>query len=908
MTSEVMYQEIFNFISDVVVLVDTENGLIREANRAAEEMYGYSREELLQLKNTDLSNEPEKTAADMVNQQARIPLRYHRKKDGTVFPVEINARHFDFHGTTVHLCVIRDITHRISAQQDLLRSIERFRLIFDNSDDSIFTADLQGKIVDVNQQACVKYGYNHFQFVGMSISDINDPDNAPLVSKRLKRTISEGSNRFETVHRTADGHCFPVDVAARIVTIGEERFILASCRDITERKQIENERIKQRADAARLKNWERLSAISAAHVEVEKKLVHSQRRLFMAMNIARLGSWEYDNTDRQITISDEFLDIYGTSASALGGCTMPVDRFMKLFVHPEDRERILEGLKQELSSEILRYSIKFEHRILYADGSEGFASVWLQVQKNIDDKVLHVYGLTQDMTENRKIQKELEISRDRFSQVAEQSGELIWEVDPNGLYTYVSPNCKDLLGYDDGDIVGKLHFYDLFPDSLRRELQHQASIVFEKKLPFKDFCNQVITSDGRVITVITNGAPFFDTDGTLIGYRGSDRDITEQQRLEQRLTQAARMESIGMLAGGIAHDFNNKLSVIMGYSEVARTELPDTANLDGYLQEITRAARFSADITSQLLAFSRQQITNPRILAVNTIIEDAMPSLTRLIGCDINLEFSSDDTLWSVYCDPVQIEQIIMNLTVNARDAMPRGGSLSIETANCTVDESTPPAAEARPGEYIRITVRDSGSGMDEDTVAHIFDPFFTTKEVGKGTGLGLATVYGIVTQNDGFITVDSTPGCGTAFRIYLPRHEAEIPDSNGPNDTPAHKTATLLLVEDDNAVREVTALLLKSTGYTVIQSESPYKALELFKQPDFQIDLIISDVLMPGMNGREMVDRIRTIDENVKVLFITGYDFDILSEKGINTTGIDLIQKPINMHELNIMIQKLLS
>ena len=271
------------------------------------------------------------------------------------------------------------------------------------------------------------------------------------------------------------------------------------------------------------------------------------------------------------------------------------------------------------------------------------------------------------------------------------------------------------------------------------------------------------------IWISTTALPLLHVDGTLRGYRGTDTDISETRLLQEQLNQAQKLESVGRLAGGIAHDFNNKLSVIMGYSLLARQELPDVTHINEYLLEITRAAEFSRDITSQLLAFSRQQIRSPQQLDINSIIDKTRKSLLRLLGEDIRLNFHPCHDLWHIWIDPIQVDQIIMNLSVNARDAMPEGGTLTIETCNHLIEEAEAHTGHP-PGEYVMISVNDSGTGIDDGTLKHIFEPFFTTKEVGKGTGLGLSTIHGIVLQNNGFIDVESSVGTGTTFRILFPR------------------------------------------------------------------------------------------------------------------------------------------
>ncbi|NTW59592.1 MAG: response regulator, partial [Nitrospirae bacterium] len=433
-----------------------------------------------------------------------------------------------------------------------------------------------------------------------------------------------------------------------------------------------------------------------------------------------------------------------------------------------------------------------------------------------------------------------------------------------------------------------------------------------------DVEHRIIRSDGAVRWLTTRSRTFFDTiDGTRRPIRtvGAVRDITEQKQAEQereklhaQLTHAQKMESIGRLAGGVAHDFNNMLSVILGYTTLMKGKLPAADPLMQFLQEIEHAAIRSRDLTSQLLAFSRKQVVAPRTVNLIRLIESVQKSLTRMIGEDIELRVIPAEGLWSVKIDPMQVDQIIMNLAINARDAMPNGGSLTIETANVQLDEAyCRQHAGFRPGSFVLLTVSDNGNGMSKEILSHVFEPFFTTKEFGKGTGLGLATVYGIVKQNDGFISVYSEVGQGTTFRIYLPRavDEKALPEALSPAAAPALSGAgTVVLVEDDAMVRELTLLLLKTLGYSVLVANSPAHALSLCERKDIPIDLLMTDVVMPGMNGKELLRRANAIRPGIRVLFMSGYTANVIAHHGVLDDGIKFIQKPFSIADLAQKVQ----
>lgn len=417
--------------------------------------------------------------------------------------------------------------------------------------------------------------------------------------------------------------------------------------------------------------------------------------------------------------------------------------------------------------------------------------------------------------------------------------------------------------------------------------------------------DEIVLVDGRCFDMYS--APLNNNTGDYFGRVWLFRDLTDKKKLHEQLLQSQKLDLVGKLAGGIAHDFNNKLSVIMGYTELAREDLPNTTKTESYLLEVMRAAEFSRDITSQLLAFSRQQITSPRTVDVNIVIANNLKSLSRLIGEDIRVIFKPYSLLWTIRIDPVQLEQTIMNLSVNARDAMDEGGTLTIETANYSISAGDNPPVCYPYGDYVMLSVSDTGTGMTQETLRHIFEPFFTTKEIGKGTGLGLATVHGIVSQNGGHIDVKSSPGAGTTFRLLFTRHIETVEEAAPTASAPVQCSGSILLVEDEDAVRNVIARLLENFGYTVTQCATPFKALELYSQ-ESGYDMIVTDIVMPGMNGREMVERLEQSGKGIKVLYLSGHSDEIITQKGVLIDQVNFLQKPVNSERLRRKISAILS
>lgn len=474
----------------------------------------------------------------------------------------------------------------------------------------------------------------------------------------------------------------------------------------------------------------------------------------------------------------------------------------------------------------------------------------------------------------------------------------------------------DLFGYSLAEIVGKQTLIIYGNEEDFRQLgtvlkahdndsNHLYSIHFQKK-------------NGSVFPGEINVSFLRNDEGATTGYIGLIRDITEkvraektQKELEAQLHQAQKIESVGRLAGGVAHDYNNMLSVIIGYSELALNKLDPVDKLSEDLREIHKAAVRSADITRQLLAFARKQAIAPVVVDLNEVVESTLKMLRRLIGEDIDLAWLPETSLWPVKMDPSQVDQILANLCVNARDAIPGVGRITIETDTATFDNSyCTDHPGFIPGEYVLLTVSDNGCGMDRDTVTKSFEPFFTTKAVGQGTGLGLATVYGIVKQNNGFIYVNSELGKGTTFKIYLPHHTALVLDipQESPIEIPEGHGEIILVVEDEASILKLAKRILVNLGYTVLIAESPSQALLLSEEYPVEIDLLITDVVMPEMNGKELSHQLHKNYPGLKTLFMSGYMADVIANHGILDKGVDFIQKPFSAKDLAVKVHRIIS
>jgi two-component system, cell cycle sensor histidine kinase and response regulator CckA len=514
-------------------------------------------------------------------------------------------------------------------------------------------------------------------------------------------------------------------------------------------------------------------------------------------------------------------------------------------------------------------------------------------------------GLVRDISERRQ-SEELVRESSRRLELATRSGKLgIWDLDVATGALHWNDRMFELYGIDPTTFDGTRGTWIdcLYPGDRDRVLA-AGDAALDGTAEF-DFEFRVVTSQGKVRSLKADAVVVRDPQGRPLRMIGLNRDITEQRSLEAQLHQAQKMEAVGRLAGGVAHDFNNNLTVILGYAELSMMVEVNSASFHDYLGEIIKAAEHSRDITQQLLAFSRNEIIAPRQVDLNHLILQTDKTLVRLIGEDVRLGLNTAEGLWPVLIDPAQVNQIIVNLAVNARDAMPLGGTLSIETRNLVIDElyclSNP---EARPGEYVQLTVSDTGVGMDREMQSHIFEPFFTTKEIGKGTGLGLATVYGIMRQNDGFIKVYSEPGQGAVFALFFPRlaqeRDAEIVAAR----TVAAGEGVVLLVEDEATVRQMAQLMLEHAGYSVLVAPTPFEALEICRRPG-RIDCLLTDVIMPGMNGVELSAAVQELRPGIGMVYMSGYTADMIAHHGVLARGVIFVQKPFDMNSLNGKVQE---
>jgi len=541
-------------------------------------------------------------------------------------------------------------------------------------------------------------------------------------------------------------------------------------------------------------------------------------------------------------------------------------------------------------------------RMIDRDGQQHWLHCKMIPLAGQDGDVEYIIIVCEDITERKQIEEE----RRRLAEAVSQLDESVIITDRDGDILFVNPAFERITGYAKEEVLGKnprflksgqhdTAFYQQMWETLASGRTWKGEISNKKK-------------NGDIFIEKSTISPIFDDRGQIVTFIAVKDDITEQQALEAQLRHAQKMETVGRLAGGVAHDFNNMLSVILGTVQLMMMRQGEENPLLGDLRQIQQAAMRAADITRQLLAFSRKQVVDPRVININPLIRDVTRMLKRLLGEDIDISFFPADDLNNIRIDPGQLHQIVTNLAINARDAMPNGGKLTLETANVVFDDVYCRVhAGFQAGSFVMLAVADNGTGIDPDILPHIFEPFFTTKDQDRGTGLGLASVYGAVKHNNGFINVYSEPDQGTCFKLYFPAcidEVEELPSESECRNLRA-PSLTVLLVEDDGMVRLLTENMLATLGHRVLAASTPDQALEICRDQGQDIDLLLSDVILPGMTGKQLFTRIRQIVPSMNVVYMSGYTANVIAHQGVLDDEVVFLQKPFSIQELEEKIVK---
>ncbi|HXE90458.1 MAG TPA: PAS domain S-box protein [Terriglobales bacterium] len=757
-----------------------------------------------------------------------------------------------------------------STKKALSGAEERYRLLFEQSPQPMWVYDAETlRFLAVNDAAVARYGYSRDEFQCMTIKDIRPFEDVPrLIESAQLAEHQDALEAGEWRHRKKDGTVFDVLISShRIAWEGRPaRLVLAA--DITERKRVE--------DALRESEAKFRAVSETAPTAI---LIHDGARILYA----------------------------NPAAEQITGYRWPQDSRIDFWqvVHPDFRAQVRERAQARLRGE--HPPGQYQFKIVRQDGEER----WLDLSATQIDfegrPALLCVGY--DITEARQTAEALARSETNYRSLVENAPYAIYTSSiSEDRFTSVNQALVKMLGYGSREEVLALRLStDVYWDPADRRQVIGRALLTDTFTGYElDFKRK----DGSRVSVRLGGRTLKDAQGKAYGFEGILEDITERRQLEQQLYQAQKMEAIGVFAGGLAHDFNNLLMITQSYATMLRESLPEGDRLHRHAEAILKAAERGARLTRQLLAFSRRQVLAPRVLNVNELLAELGEMLPRLIGEDIKVRMVLQPGIGRVRVDPGQLEQVVMNLATNARDAMPKGGTLTIETAEVELDQGyVQNHVGSRPGRHVMVALSDTGVGMDAETRSHIFEPFFTTKEAGRGTGLGLSSVYGIVKQSGGSIWVYSEPGRGSTFKIYLPLAEGVQEDAAAVAAPPPPATGrelTVLLVEDEEAVREATTDYLQVRGFRVLAALSGAEALQLAEQTPTPIHALVTDIVMPGMTGPELAHRFAELRPEVRVVFTSGYTGDTVLSQGMLKPGSVLLQKPFPLEELVRTLRRL--
>lgn len=637
--------------------------------------------------------------------------------------------------------------------------------------------------------------------------------------------------------------------------------------------------------------------------ESELSLKASEKRLKLALSATKMGVWEWNILKGEIIGSKEFYKIWGVDRSFI-----KVSDYDHIF-HPGDLDYIKQKTQFAIEN---RITYEAEFRII-KNGKTRYVSNLGLTEYDDDGNPLKMIGTIQDITNRKKSEQKLRESEARFLALA-SSANIVWIANSDGYV--IKPKLplsqQQIENLSESDYYWWLAAID--PVEREAALEKWKKCVENKEVYENE--NHILYH-GKEYYYNIRAVPVFNEDGSVREWVGMNLDVTERKlaeealhKSEEKLMQAQKLESVGRLAGGIAHDFNNMLTAINGYSDLALRKLDANSPIRHYIEEIKKSGERSASLTQQLLAFSRKQVLNPKVANINDVIAETSSMLKRLIGEDILFESIFTNKDCRIKVDVGQLSQVIMNLTVNARDAMPEGGKLTIETGIVDFDNGFSRLHfDATPGTYVMLAVSDTGIGMSEEVKERIFEPFFSTKEVSKGTGLGLATVYGIVKQSGGYIWVYSELEKGTTFKIYFPQVEEEVKKLPQREAFPSFVSGneTVLLAEDEDMVRSLCRQVLESCGYNVVEARNGIEALELFNDSNTKIDLLMTDIVMPKMGGKELAENLKKLSPDLPILFMSGYPDDAVVRHGIIDADMNYLQKPFTFNDLTNKIRSLL-
>ncbi len=746
----------------------------------------------------------------------------------------------------------------------------RYRDLMEQAADGVFLLDENGNFRMANSEICRMLGYGRDELLRLNLLDTYPRELRQMGKARLDAVKSGEKLRFERPMVRKDGSLFPVEISAKKLPDGT---VQAIARDITERRRAESELALER------------SLLQALMANIPDKIYFKDLESRFIRG-SRAHAQQFGLRDPSAMIGKTDLDFFA-------------------------EEHARQALMDE--QRIIRTGEPFldvEEKETWPNRPDTWVLTTKMPLRDQEGNIIGTFGISRDITERKRAEAALReseekyrISENKYRNLFEVAPEAIWVVE-NKRVIFCNAHFFNMFEYSHDEMQGLPIESIFYHEDVEKAMPIYASRAEGKLMPKSIL--RYATKHGKVFWMETIGRRIEWEGKIAVLYFSSD--VTERKTLEEQFAQAQKMQAVGQLTGGVAHDFNNILQMITGYCEFLDEKLSDENRT--LVAEIMKAANRAGALTKQLLAFSRKQILRPRVVNAKALIDSVHTMLERIIGEDIELRTFVDPDTGNFLADPGQMEQVLLNLAVNARDAMPQGGKLTIEASNRIFNEAyVRDHLGAKAGQYVRIVVSDTGSGMSQEILSHIYEPFFTTKERGKGTGLGLATTYGIIKQSEGYINCYSEIDKGTTFTIYLPLtlEEADKPSLSS-SETPAPRgTETILLVDDDSSVRKIAKTMLENGGYVVIEASGGEKALSDVVSRKIPVGLLVTDVVLPQMSGKEIACKLKKVIPGVRVLFVSGYTANVISHHGVLEAGLDFLQKPFSSTELLTKVREIL-
>ncbi len=805
------------------------------------------------------------------------------------------------------------LVQRKQAEVALRTSEERFKSIFENAIMGLYRSTPDGRILMANPALVRMLGYATVEELAQ-----RNLENSGFIQESTRSIFKQQIERegrvvgLESIWVKRDGSPLFIRESATAIynEFGNLLYYEGTVEDITGRKQAEEE-IRRRNRELTLLN--RVIAASVTRQETEEILEIACGELGPAFDMPRVSAFLFNPDKTQATLMAEYMtqersvDLY----TPVPINTNPVFQYMLIQKAPIVLDNVQNNPQFAAAYTMMRQRGTVAALVVPLNvGGTVIGCLQLETRqlRHFSTPEINLVWTVADQVAMTLTRASFDKERRQLSAAIEQMAEAVIITDTANHILYVNPAFEGTTGYTRAEVMGQV------PDLLRAGSQddsiyHEISaIITAGRVWHGRLINK--KKDGTPYTAEETITPARDEHGVIANYVIVERDVTRELQLEEQIRQAQKMEAVGRLTAGIAHDFNNLLTVINGFAELMQDKLTADDPLVEPLEKILRSGQRAADLTRQLLAFSRKQIIQPRVILLNTIVTELDRMLRRIIGEDIELKMHLAPDLWPIKVDPSQMDQIIINVAVNARDAMPSGGHLLLETSNVTLDQGyVRQHPDVIPGDYVLLAISDNGVGMSDEVREMVFEPFFTTKEVGQGTGLGLAMVFGIVKQHRGHIWVYSELGRGTTFKLYLPRVFDEIPVtlySQPPTKLPRGEE-TILLVEDEPEVRELAARVLRRQVYIVLEAKDGHEALHVARTYQRKIDLLLTDVVMPQMSGRALADVIITMNPDTKILFASGYTDGAIAHHGVLNVGTRFIQKPFSPAHLANKVREVL-